>query len=146
MLLKKKKLPMLGKARKLKFLCFAIFALFPEFGARTRPQDLWPFLISETGLKFLILITQGKIHPGNRASPVNRAHMKRPLPRSRELSQHALSYEHIENLTNDLGVRRDLGNRAHMKRPLISLLYNGMFYLTAYIKILQYFSIYVCYN
>ena len=23
--------------------------LFPEFGARTRPQDLWPFLISETG-------------------------------------------------------------------------------------------------
>ena len=54
--------------------------LFPEFGARTRPQDLWPFLISETGLKFLIL-TQGKIHPSNRASPVNRAHMKRPLIR-----------------------------------------------------------------
>ena len=38
-----------------------MFALFPEFGARTRPQDLWPFLISETGLKFLIW-TQGKIH------------------------------------------------------------------------------------
>ena len=55
-----------------------MFALFPEFGARIRPQDLWPFLISETGLKFLIW-TQGKIHPGNRASPVNRAHMKRPL-------------------------------------------------------------------
>ena len=32
---------------------------------------------SETGLKFLIS-TQSKIHPGNRASPVNRAHMKRP--------------------------------------------------------------------
>ena len=44
-----------------------MFALFPEFGARTRFQDLWPFLISETGLKFLIW-TQGKIHPGNRAS------------------------------------------------------------------------------
>ena len=55
--------------------------LFPEFGARTRPQDLWPFLISETGLKFLIC-TQGEIHPGNRASPVNRAHMKRPLDSS----------------------------------------------------------------
>ena len=41
-----------------------MFALFPEFGARTRPQDLWPFLISETGLKFLIW-TQGKIHPSN---------------------------------------------------------------------------------
>ena len=23
-------------------------ALFLEFGARTRPQDLWPFLLSET--------------------------------------------------------------------------------------------------
>ena len=55
-----------------------MFALFPKFGARTRTQDLWPFLISETGLKFLIW-TQGKIHSGNRASPVNRAHMKRPL-------------------------------------------------------------------
>ena len=53
-----------------------MFALFPKFGARTRTQDLWPFLISETGLKFLIW-TQGEIHPGNRASPVNRAHMKR---------------------------------------------------------------------
>ena len=53
-----------------------MFALFPKFGARTRTQDLWPFLISETGLKFLIR-TQGKIHPGNLASPVNRAHMKR---------------------------------------------------------------------
>ena len=49
-----------------------------EFGTRARPQDLWPFLISETGLEFLIW-TQGKIHPGNRASLVNRAHMKRPL-------------------------------------------------------------------
>ena len=29
-----------------------MFVLFPEFGARTRPQDLCPFLISETGLKY----------------------------------------------------------------------------------------------
>ena len=47
------------------------------------------------------------------------------LPRSREPSQPALSYEHIENFTKDLEVRRDLGNRAspvnraHMKRPPI---------------------------
>ena len=54
-----------------------MFALFPEFGARTRPQDLWPFLILETGLKFLIW-TQGKIHPGNQANPVNRAYMEGP--------------------------------------------------------------------
>ena len=26
-------------------------------------------------------------------------------------------YEHIENFTKDLEVRRDLGNRAHMKKP-----------------------------
>ena len=39
---------------KVKLLCFAMFALFLKFGARTRPRDLWPFLISETGLKFLI--------------------------------------------------------------------------------------------
>ena len=44
-----------------------MFALFPELGARTRPQDLWPFLISETGLKFLIW-TQGKIQPGRPGS------------------------------------------------------------------------------
>ena len=31
--------------------------------------------------------------------------------RSREPSQPALSYEHIENFTKDLEVRRDLGNR-----------------------------------
>ena len=47
------------------------------------------------------------------------------LPRSREPSQPALSYEHIENFTKDLEVMRDLGNRAspvnraHMKRPLV---------------------------
>ena len=46
-------------------------------------------------------------------------------PRSREPSQPALSYEHMENFTKDLEVRRDLGNRAspvnraHMKRPLV---------------------------
>ena len=47
------------------------------------------------------------------------------LPRSREPSQLALSYEHIENFTKDLEVRRDLEkmaspvNRDHMKRPLL---------------------------
>ena len=45
------------------------------------------------------------------------------LSRSREPSQPSLSYEHIENFTKDLEVRRDLGNRArpvnraHVKRP-----------------------------
>ena len=63
---------------KVKMFVFRYVALFPKFGARTRTQDLWPFLIWETGLKFLIW-TQDKIHPGNRASPVNRAHTKRPL-------------------------------------------------------------------
>ena len=57
-----------------------MFALFLEFGDRARPQDLWPFLISETWLEFLIW-TQGEIYPGNRDSPVNRAHVKRPLER-----------------------------------------------------------------
>ena len=38
-------------------------------------------------------------------------------PRSRQPSQPALSYEHIEVFTKDLEVRRDLGNPAHMKRP-----------------------------
>ena len=48
------------------------------------------------------------------------------LPRSREPSQPALSYEHVENFTKDLEVRRDLGNRAspvnrdHLKRPTLS--------------------------
>ena len=48
-------------------------------------------------------------------------------PRSREPSQPALSYEHIENFTKDLEVKRDLGNRAspvnraHMKRPSDSI-------------------------
>ena len=44
--------------------CFAKFALFLEFRARTRPQDLWPFLLSEAGLKFLIW-TQGEIGLGS---------------------------------------------------------------------------------
>ena len=40
------------------------------------------------------------------------------LPRSREPSQPALSYEHFENYTKDSEVWQDLGNRAHMRRPL----------------------------
>ena len=43
-----------------------MFALFLELRVRTRPQDLWPFLILETGLKFLIW-AQGEIGPDNRA-------------------------------------------------------------------------------
>ena len=45
-------------------------------------------------------------------------------PRSGEPSRPALSYEHIENFTKALEVRRDLGNRAspvnwaHVKGPL----------------------------
>ena len=39
---------------KVRILCFAYFALFLEFGARTRPQDLSAFHISKSGLKFLI--------------------------------------------------------------------------------------------
>ena len=31
-----------------------MLTLFLEFGARTRPQDLWHLLISAAGLKFLI--------------------------------------------------------------------------------------------
>ena len=56
-----------------------MFASFLEFRARTHPQNLRRFLISETGLKFLKW-TQGKIDPGNRVSPlVNRAHEKNVL-------------------------------------------------------------------
>ena len=54
-----------------------MFALFLQFRARTRPQDLcFFFFISETGLKFLIW-TQGETGPDNWASSVNRAHVKR---------------------------------------------------------------------
>ena len=56
------------------------------------------------------------VHPGNRDELFiwqNFQHAYHP----------ALSYEHIENFTKHLEVRRDLGNRAspvnrdHMKRP-----------------------------
>ena len=54
-----------------KFIIFVFrMSAFLSLCAGTRPQDLWPFLISETGLKFLIW-TQGEI------GLVNRAHMKR---------------------------------------------------------------------
>ena len=65
------------------------------------------------------------VHPGNRDDSCS--HDKRDLgwtePRSRELSQSALSYKHIKNFAKDLEVRRDIGNRAspvnraHIKRP-----------------------------
>ena len=38
-------------------------------------------------------------------------------PRSREPSQPALSYEHIETFTKDLEVRWDLGNRGQPGQP-----------------------------
>lgn len=55
-----------------------MFALFLKFGATTRHHDLWPFLISETGLRFLIR-TQGEIRLDKRVIPVNQAHVKRPF-------------------------------------------------------------------
>ena len=52
------------------------------FASRISRQNPSPeslaFLISETGLIFL-LWNQSEIGPGNRASPVNRAHVKWPL-------------------------------------------------------------------
>ena len=52
------------------YIFFPMFALLFESWVRTRPQDLWPFLIPETELKFLIW-TQGEIG--------NRAHVEKPL-------------------------------------------------------------------
>ena len=72
-------------------------------------QDLWLFLISETGLKFLIW-TQGKIHPGNRASPVNRAHMKRPLVIS---SPSGSRYTLIQTQSSAGSVRSHNGQNTH---------------------------------
>ena len=40
-------------AKASKTWCLATIALFLELRTRTHPQDLWPYLISETGLKFL---------------------------------------------------------------------------------------------
>ena len=60
------------------FFSFAMFCLFLRILRQNSSQDLWPFLISETGLK-LLLWTQGEIHPGNRS------HMKKPLIESRIL-------------------------------------------------------------
>ena len=42
------------------------------------------------------------------------------LPRSRQPSQPALSYEHIETLIKDSEVRRDLGNRGSYEEALFS--------------------------
>ena len=59
-----------------------------------------------------------RIHPGNRDVVFIWKNFSSPLT-----DQAALSYEHIENFTKDLEVRRDHGsraspvNRAHMKRP-----------------------------
>ena len=59
-----------------------------------------------------------RIHPGKWDEVFIWQNFPARLP-----TQAALSYEHIENFTKDLEVRRDLGNRArlvnraHMKRP-----------------------------
>ena len=68
-----------------------------------------------------------RFHPGKRAEvfiwPKNLrtltdARSRLEKRRSREPSQPALSYEHIENFIKDLEVRRDSSvNRAHVKRP-----------------------------
>ena len=66
------------------------------------------------------------VHPGNHDEVFIWQNFK---PAYRDLGNRASSpshiYEHIENFTKDLEVRRDLGkmaspvNRAHMKRPLL---------------------------
>ena len=58
-------------------------------------------------------------------------------PRSREPSQPALSYEHIENVANDLEVRRDLGNRAHLKRPFKLFINYGAEKVNIHLRILN---------
>ena len=40
-----------------------MFALFLEFGARTLPQDLWLFLVSETGLNCFSYEPKAKFVP-----------------------------------------------------------------------------------
>ena len=74
--------------------------------------------------------TQSAVYPWSAVCSLQSAVCVLEKPRSREPSQPALSYEHIENFTKDLEVRRDLGNRAspvnraHMKRPLHWPVYN----------------------
>ena len=71
------------------------------------------------------------VHPGNRAEvfiwqkfPARLPRSLLEKPRSREPSQSALWYNHTENFTRDIEVRRDLRNwacpvnRAYLKRPL----------------------------
>ena len=79
-----------------------MFGLFLEFRARTCPQDLWPFLNSETELKFLIW-TQGEIRRGNPVSPVNRAHVKKPQARvnSRNFATPVLVSQQKWSLSNE---------------------------------------------
>ena len=61
------------------------------------------------------------VHVAKFSSPLTEISV---FPTGISVSQATLSYEHIENFTKDLKVRRDLGNRAstvnraHMKRPL----------------------------
>lgn len=50
---------------------------FSNFASKTSPKDLSDFLVSVSGLKFLVW-TQDKILSRKRTSPVIRAHVKRP--------------------------------------------------------------------
>ena len=78
------------------------------------PPEFIPPFIPVTGMK----CSYGKI-----SSPLTEISVGKTEISGTERAR--LSYEHIENFTKDLEVRRDLGNRAspvnraHMKRPLI---------------------------
>ena len=66
-------------------------------------------------------IRTAKIHPavhsGNWAEVRFIWQNFQPNYRGLGWNQSPLSYEHVENFTKDLEVRRGLGNRAHVKRP-----------------------------
>ena len=59
------------------------------------------------------------VHPGNRDEVFIWQKFPARLPRSRKLSQPALSYEHIGKARSRK--RASPVNRAHMKRPLVNV-------------------------
>ena len=61
------------------FLCFAMFSCFLAFPPEAHCQDIRPYLISETELKFPIWTRGENSSRGNRASPASWAHVKKPL-------------------------------------------------------------------
>ena len=61
------------------------------------------------------------VHPGNRDEEFIWQNFQ---PVYRDLGWKNLSYEHIENFTKELEIRRDLGNRAspvHMRSPKLMI-------------------------